>query len=401
MLKSIFCLLIVVSVLSGCSSSRAPAAPATVAEITSPAGMGSEEPNLSAAPDGRVFMTWLEPASPEGYKLLFSTRDSKGTWSEPRMVAAGDNWFVNDADFPSMTVLSDGSLAAHWLANNEPGSEAYDVNIAISHDGGATWGKPIVPHRDKTKSQHGFVSLVPAPGGRLNVIWLDGRKTNEEGEGDMAVMHATIEPDGTLGAETQLDNRACECCQTSATATPDGMLVVYRDRSDQEIRDIYIVRYANGAWSKPEPLSKDGWEIDACPVNGPAISSNGRNVSAAWFTAANDQVRVYAALSTDSGKTFGKPIQVDDGKANGRVDVLSLPSGGALVTWMERAEKGAQIRIRQIDPNGVARPSIPVSGASGVRSGAFARMEWSGNQAVIAWTDAGDEPHVKAAVLNF
>jgi hypothetical protein len=27
--------------------------------------------------------------------------------------------------------------------NNEPGTEAYDVNIAMSHDGGATWSKPL------------------------------------------------------------------------------------------------------------------------------------------------------------------------------------------------------------------------------------------------------------------
>ena len=137
MLKSIcFCLVVVaVVVLSGCSSDRAPEAPPAVTEIVSPAGMGSEEPNLSVAPDGRVFLTWLEPASPEGYKLMFSIRDVKGAWSPPRMVAGGVNWFVNDADFPSMTVLSDGSLAAHWLGNNEPGTEAYDVNISISHDG--------------------------------------------------------------------------------------------------------------------------------------------------------------------------------------------------------------------------------------------------------------------------
>src|SRR5262249_1073088 len=152
----------------------------------------------------------------------------------------------------------DGNLAAHWLGNNAPGTEAYDVNIAMSHDGGATWSKPIVPHRDKTKSQHGFVTLLPGPGGRLNVIWLDGRKTNGEGAGDMAVRHTTIEPDGTLGPETQLDNRACECCQTAAANTPNGMLVIYRDRSEQEIRDIALVRYANGAWSQPEPLSKEG-----------------------------------------------------------------------------------------------------------------------------------------------
>jgi hypothetical protein len=386
---------------SGCSRPPEPPKPLTVSEAAVPAGMGSEEPNVSAGPDGRVYLSWLQAAEPDGYKMMFSVRDDKGMWAEPKMIAGGTNWFVNDADFPSMTALSDGTLAAHWLGNNEPGSEAYDVNIAMSHDGGATWSKPIIPHRDKVKSEHGFVSLVPGAGGQLNAIWLDGRNAPEEGEGDMALMHTTIAADGTLGPENVLDKRVCECCQTSATTTSEGLLVVYRDRSEEEIRDIALVRYTNGSWSQPEPLNKDNWQIDACPVNGPAISSNGQNVAVAWFTGAEEKLRVYTMLSTDSGKTFGKPIQVDDGKPNGRVDVLSLPSGGALVTWMERSDQGrAQIRIRRIDAKGTLEPSAAVSGDTGVRSGAFARMERAGNQALIAWTDSGDEPRVRAAVVD-
>jgi hypothetical protein len=162
-----------------------------------------------------------------------------------------------------------------------------------------------------------------------------------------------------------------------------------------------MVRFDNGSWSKPEPLSSEGWEIDGCPVNGPAVSADGQNVAAAWFSAAKDQARVDVALSSDGGKTFGKHIRVDDGKGNGHVDVRTLPSGGALVTWTEHTEKGAEVRIRQIDRDGTTHPSIPVSGASGVRSVAVARLERSGNQAVIAWTDAGKPARVRTTVLGF
>jgi hypothetical protein len=361
--------------------------------------MASEGANLSTAPDGRVFLSWLEPGATDGYQLMFSVRDGKGTWAEPRRIASGDNWFITDADFPSMTVLSDGTLAAHWPANAAEDVEAYDVNIALSHDGGATWSKPIVPHRDKAKSQHGFVSMSPGTDGQLHVIWLDGRNAPPEGGGEMALMHTTIMADGTLGPEAVLDNRVCECCQTSAAATPEELLVVYRDRSESEIRDISLVRYSNGTWSQPATLNRDNWQIDACPVNGPAISSSGQNVSIAWFTGAEDNLRVYTVLSTDSGKTFGNPIQVDDGNPSGRVDVLSLPAGGALVTWMERGDEGSQIRIRRIDAGGAPQPSAVVSGASGVRPGAFARMELSGNQAVIAWPSSGLS-QVKVATVD-
>jgi BNR repeat protein len=398
---SVLCLLVIIPVFSACStgSVNEPPKALTVTEVTVPPGESTEGANLSTAPDGRVFLSWIQPGPTDGYQLMFSVRDTKGSWAEPKMIASGDNWFITDADFPSMTVLSDGTLAAHWPANAAEDVEAYDVNIALSHDDGATWSKPIVPHRDKVKSQHGFVSMLPSADGQLHVIWLDGRNAPEEGKGDMALMHTTVKADGSLGPEEVIDKRVCECCQTSAAATPDGLLVVYRDRSDEEIRDISLVRYSNGSWSQPAVINPDNWQIDACPVNGPAISSNGQNVAVAWFTGAEEKLGVYAVLSTDSGKTFGKPIQVDEGQPSGRVDVLSLPTGGALVSWMERGEPGSQIRVRRIDANGTAQPSAVVSGTSAVRPGSFARMELSGNQAFIAFISAGIS-QVKVASLD-
>jgi hypothetical protein len=245
-----------------------PAPPVT--DFPSPAPAGSETPNLTAGPDGRAYLTWLEPVSPRGFALRFSVRGAQG-WSAPRRIAQGANWFVSSVDFPSLAVLPGGMLAAYWyVATAGPASEAYDINLAFSKDGGTTWGKPMVPHRDRKKRQHGFLSLVPTAGNRLAAIWLDGRNMPDEVSGNMALMSTTIAPDGTTGPEVQIDNRTCECCQTSMAATPEGLIAVYRDRSNKEIRDISVARYANGRWSPAEDLSKDGWEIDGCPVNGPA-----------------------------------------------------------------------------------------------------------------------------------
>ena len=392
--------------VSGCSAPDVPKGPAPPVALVavddkSPAGPASEEPNLSVASDGSAYMSWLEPAKAGGYALLFSARSSGGMWSEPKTIVSGTDWFVNAADFPSITAMPDGTLAAHWLGNNEPGSEAYNINIVFSHDKGATWSKPVVPHRDRKKQQHGFLSLLPSTDGKLGAVWLDGRQYKDgDDEGDMALIYTTIAPDGTLGQETILDPRACECCHTSAAATPDGIAVVYRDRSDKEIRDISIVRYANGSWSPAEPLSQDGWEINGCPVNGPAISSNGQNVAAAWFTAPEDKARVSVVMSADGGKTFGKPIQIDEGKPTGHVDILSLPSGAAVVSWLERKDQGQQIRIRQVNVDGSLGSPITVSGDTGVRSAGFPRMGSVGNQVLVAWTDGGKVPQVRTALLK-
>src|SRR5438874_6599296 len=252
----------------------------SVNEIKSPAPPGSGQPNLAVAADGRVFLSWIEPDTPNGYVLRFSVRGPQG-WSAPKTIAHGANWFVSDADVPSMAVLSDGTLAAHWFvkpAGVGRESEAYDINLAFSKDGGTTWSKPVTPHHDGKKRQHGFVSLMPTADAKLAAIWLDGRNMASEEEGDMALMYTTIAPNGTVAPEVQIDKRTCECCKTSMAATaPGGLIAVYRDRSDKEIRDIAVTRFVNGKWSPPQMISNDGWEIDGCPINGPAVSSNGKN----------------------------------------------------------------------------------------------------------------------------
>src|SRR6185436_5204899 len=169
-----------------------------------------------------------------------------------------------------------------------------------------------------------------------------------------------------------IDNRTCECCKTAMTATtPDGLIAVYRDRSDKEIRDISISRFAAGKWSAPEILSKDGWEIDGCPINGPAVSSNGKNVAAAWLTAPNDKPEVNLMMSTESGKTFGKKIRVDAGNPAGRVEATSFASGDAAVSWIEHGSKGSELHVRRFAANGTAAAPINLSATGGVRSGGF------------------------------
>ncbi|HLF15024.1 MAG TPA: hypothetical protein VI932_09075, partial [Bacteroidota bacterium] len=100
----------------------------------SPAGEGSGQPSLAVAPDGRVFLSWIEPAGDKGHALKFSVL-GETSWSAPRTVSEGTGWFINWADFPSLAVLPDGSLAAHWLARSGPDTYAYDVRIARSFDG--------------------------------------------------------------------------------------------------------------------------------------------------------------------------------------------------------------------------------------------------------------------------
>ncbi len=370
-------------------------------ELPSPAGAGSGQPNLAATPDGHIYLSWLEPRADSGVRLRFSTYE-RGGWSNPRTIAEGSDWFVNWADFPSLAVLPDGSLAAHWLVKSGDGTYAYDVQLSRSFDGGATWGPPRVPHRDGTATEHGFVSLFPAGAGMLGAAWLDGRETGAaaghdvHGGGAMTLRYAAFGRDGALRDEKLLDARVCDCCQTAAAVTADGPVVVFRDRSPDEVRDIAIVRLRQGAWSAPRPVARDGWKIHGCPVNGPSVAADGRRVAVAWFTLADDRPRVKLAFSVDAGESFGPAVAVDEGRPLGRVDTLLLDDGSALVSWLEQDGDANSLKLRRVRADGSLAPVATVAPAARVRANAFPRMARAGDSLVIAWTDE----RVRTAVVD-
>lgn len=378
------------------------AVPLTVEKIDSPTGLDSREPNLYATADGRIILSWVQKISEKRYALRFAMRHAEG-WSGPGTVAEGDNWFINWADFPSVVAFPDGSLAAHWLVKTGQGTYAYDVNIALSKDAGKSWSRPIVPHSDKTETEHGFASLVPLTNGRLGAVWVDGRNfagmQNHQGpmSSSMTLRYATVDPDGKVADEAIIDERICECCQTSAALTSEGVIVAYRDRSENEVRDIYIVRQQGGSWSVPRSVHDDGWEIAACPVNGPALAAEGRRVAIAWYTEANEKPRVQIAFSTDAGAVFGDPVQVDDGNPVGRVGLSLLPDGSALVSWLSGSPEKGEIKTRRIFPDGALGSTVFVAESDIARSSGFPRLARLGNEVLFAWTEFGNPSRVRTA----
>ena len=406
MIRQIPLLFLIILVLSVCccTAKKVTDQSLIIRPTQSPAGVDSREPEMNATADGRIMMSWVEKIGPTRYALRVAMRDANG-WSETRTVSEGDNWFINWADFPSVIALRDGSLAAHWLVKSGSSTYAYDVNIARSSDGGKTWSTPVVPHTDKTQTEHGFVSLLPLPDGRAGAVWLDGRNMKDMKEDDehapspesMTLRYAAMDADGKLSDEAQLDERVCECCQTAATLTSEGVIAVYRDRSNTEVRDIHTVRNLKGTWTSPSAIHADNWKINGCPVNGPSIAADNRRVAVAWFTQADDQARVKLAFSEDAGATFGQLVTVDDGQAVGRVDVLLLPDGSALVCWLSGTVEAGEIKVRRIATDGALGPIASIAKTDISRSSGFPRMARLGNTVHFAWTEFGRPSYVKTA----
>lgn len=373
-------------------------APAVVAEgprieeIASPAGANAAEPFVSATRDG-LLLSWLEPVANSDRTALRFARYRSGQWSQPRTIVERDDLFVNWADFPSIVEDAKGALFVHWLQKSGSATYAYDVRMATSTDDGASWSESFLLNRDGTPNEHGFATMAALPNGGVGVTWLDGRKMtparhgHEDGGGEMGIRHATVDADGTIVNEMELDGRTCECCTTGMAISSRGPLIAYRDHSMEGIRDISYVRRVLTEWTSPRPVHVDGWKIDGCPVNGPQVDALGERVVVAWFTAANEKQRVFVAFSDDDGATFGTPIVVDGGKPAGRVDVVMLDERSALVSWLEQTTAGAEIRARRVSREGAAAPSMKIADSATARAAGFARIARVGADVYFTWTE--------------
>jgi hypothetical protein len=375
-----------------------------VSAIDAPPGPQSGEPNLAVDAAGRVYLSWLERNVDSTVSLKLAIRDD-GTWSTPVIVTSRKDLFVNWADFPSVFVSPSGRIVMHWLQRSAAGKYSYDVMTRQSADGGATWSDPRKLHDDDVAAEHGFTSFFAADGDSVEAVWLDGRATSGGGHeghrGSMQLGNGRIGPDGGVSSSVMIDNRICDCCQTSAAMTSRGPVVVYRDRSPDEIRDIAILRRVDGKWTEPARVHADEWHIEGCPVNGPSIVADGERVAVAWFTGARDTARVNVAFSQDAGATFGAPVQVDHGKPAGRVDVEFDNAGRALVSWLERVgEDGAEVRVRAVSPDGALSAPITVANSAAARASGFPRMVRAGNEVVFAWTQPGDSARVRVAIAR-
>ena len=384
-------------VIAGCDADRSSSV-APVEAISPPTRSESGQPFLFARHD-TAWLSWVEPVDSTEHVLRYATLAGDG-WSPATTVARGRDWFVNWADVPSVRPLTGGRMAAHFLKSSGPDVYAYDVQIVQSEDG-KTWSAPVTPHADGTPTEHGFVSLLPHRPDSLLAVWLDGRKM-ASGEGPMTLRSGILDATGTATRTTELDGRTCECCPTTAVQTDSGVLVAYRDRTDTEVRNIAVVRYDGTRWTEPTWLHDDGWQINGCPVNGPALAADGDRVAAAWFTGADASPRVQVAFSRDGGATFGAPVVVDAEAPQGYVDVALLADGSAAVSWKDTASNGAALRARRVTADGTIGSVRTIASSLPAGRSGMPRMVRRDATLVFAWTAAKPDgtPHVEAGQLH-
>lgn len=342
-----------------------PAPRPSVVQLTSPAGPRAVGAALTTAPDGTLWLTWVEPSAPAAKKsspptpnrLRFATYDAPAQkWSAPRTIAERTDLPASSGDFPQLVHDGRGTATVVWTDGRG------GALVTTSSDRGATWSSPA----PWTHAGHGVekFSFVRLADGRVLAAWLENRTASAGPKPAPQQLYSRILPSTpptpsapsspsshspNLSTDTLVDASVCDCCPTALTAFPDGgALLAYRGRTDTEVRDIRTARFRGTAWDEARLLNNDDWRINACPMNGPRLANDGGRVAAVWFTAADNDPRILASYSPDAGARFLLPLRLDETKPAGYVDTLILRDGAILVVWLG-ADGG--LWLRRITPD--------------------------------------------------
>lgn len=387
------------SLLAGCQpKTRVPSKAYEWQELAGVAPEGSICPRVSSVPDGAFVLSWLEPK--EGGTAAFRLATwRRGVWSAPVTIAEGQPFSRDRAAAPGVVALSNRNLVAYWSQKRPYDSSRYEIEllVAVSNDGGDHWTTPALVNRAVAQpgEDNGYASAAALDESEAALVWLDGR--NWEKEKRVTLRSRRVKRDGSMSDTTLLDGDTCTCCSTSIVRTPSGLLAAYRGHTPDNIRDISLVRHANGGWSQPQIAHPDHWHIEACPVNGPHLDADGERAALVWFSGAQDQAVVKLAFAQNGGGAFSAPIRIDSGKPIGRAQVVLLADGSAIGLWLENDSGTTRLVARRMRPDGRGEAPFEVTRSTNL---GFPHTAQATDGLVVTWADAAQVSRVHVGLLR-
>lgn len=339
------------------------------------------QPQACVAVDGTTYVVF---GVADRVAFCKSVDDGK-SFTAPRDAVTVPNLSLGMRRGPRIAV-SQGSLVITAIGGQKGKGQDGDLLAWRSADGGESWSGPSRVNDVAASAREGLHAMTVAPDGSFWCVWLDLRSKKTE-------LYAARSRDGGASwSDNSLVYRSpagsiCECCHPSIAIDDHGIHVMFRNSLAGD-RDLYLVssRDQGLSFGPAIALSRDRWALNACPMDGGMLASDGSGtITAVWrregqlfrSTLDLDQHRVIREEPIGEGEqpwvasTSRGPVMVwTEGRA-GRLRMksdwesetqlldrrardpilVSRPGGAGVVALWESLHDGVtSIRVARFDP---------------------------------------------------
>lgn len=354
--------------LSACSGQQAASAtadkPPAARIALSVKGRSNTAPSVAAF-GKRLAVVWTA-SSDSGSDIYMSVSTDDGvTFGPPVRVNDIEGDARASGEQPARVAL-DKTIHVVWPSRVNNHSV---VRYARSTDDGRTFSKATTIAGDGFSGARGWQSIAVGYDGGVHVVWLDGRNAAPHqhnhvpgqpmaqpaagGAPRQDIFHTTWKGDVTP-SETAVADNVCFCCKTAVAMSGGRVYVAWRHIYPGSLRDIAVARSTDGGqtFGPPIRVSEDGWKLDACPDDGPAMATDGHGgIHITWpamVAGTTPRKGIFYSVLTDRD-TFTPRLRLDSGDTDAAHPQLAADEhGNTAVVWDEHVNGSRRIVLRRV-----------------------------------------------------
>jgi len=380
-------LLVTLLLLTGCARFSADASRATFQpKQISAADVDAAEPVTTTAPDGGLYVAWVNHEANNQADVMLARFNSDGapTNSPVRVNEQAGVATAWRGDPPSVAV-ADRSVYVLWTSRVESqGKKGADLYLSVSHDEGKTFTGTTKVNDDTSPGAHGMHSLAVSKDGKIYAAWLDERNIQQPKPSKHAGGHhmesnrelfvaQSIDGGKTFSSNRKVAENACPCCKTALAVSPDGTIYAsWRQVLPGNFRHIAVASSSNGMdFSAPVIVSDDKWILQGCPVSGPSLSVDAQGtLKVVWYAAGEgDAPGLYLAETSDRGRTFSPRTLLMQEAVKG-TPALASENNRSIAIWQGTGAQQPETKMRELGGAGVA---VSVAANAELPSGALCK----------------------------
>jgi hypothetical protein len=269
-----------------------------------------------------VAVAWGAAAEGKGDVFVAVSRDGGRTFAAPvRVNATVGEARVSGEIAPRVSLTprekAPPIVSVTWNAKDG----GTHIKTARSTDSGRTFGPAISLQAPGAAGDRGWQAATTDGNGKLHAIWLDHRGLASGGD---HAMHKGDHDGVTMaqksglyywgGApERELFKGVCYCCKTALVTGPKNEIyAAWRHVFAGNMRDMAFTMSRDGGrtFSPLTRVAEDGWSINGCPDDGPAMAADTNGVIHLVWPTVKDETGVILYATSREGAAFSTPVRV-------------------------------------------------------------------------------------------